>query len=506
MNPICALAFCSFVLSLVLTPLCRDFARRHDLMDQPDQHRKVHQAPVPRIGGVAIMVAVALSMCILGVTPFRSSQFVAAALPFAFRVLPGLLLVFLAGLADDLFGLRPWQKLAAEIAASVYLCLGGVQIHSIATYQLSAWFSVPLTLLWLVGCTNAVNLIDGLDGLATGVGLFATLTIMMAALLQGNSALALATAPLMGALCGFLRYNFNPASVFLGDCGSLSIGFLLGSFGIIWSQKSATMLGMTAPLMALAVPFIDTVLAIVRRALRGRPIFGGDRRHIHHRLLDRGFTPRRVALVLYGLCGVSAALSLLLSVVHGTYAGLIIVLFCTATWVGIQHLGYVEFHVAGRLILPRTFQRIIDAQVRLRTLEEQLRGARDLDQCWDALLTATRNLGFSSLRMRFDHYLRSATWGKTDAPSWTLRIRLSDNDFVEIGHEFGAPVAPTVVAPLADLLHRSLQSDLRPSPSGDPLNPSSLIALSALAGSKPEKRRKPPVREYQFLKLSTTPK
>src|ERR1035441_2910506 len=174
--------------------------------------------------------------------------------------------------------------------------------------------------------TNAFNLIDGLDGLAVGVGIFATATAFLSALLSGNIALALLTAPLLGALLGFLPYNFNPASIFMGDCGSLTVGFLLGCFGVIWSAKAATVLGMTAPLIALAIPLLDTALAISRRFLRHQPIFGADRRHIHHRLLARGFTPRRVAYMIYASAGVTAALALLLSSSHA--GGVALVLFC----------------------------------------------------------------------------------------------------------------------------------------------------------------------------------
>src|SRR6185436_13025698 len=142
---------------------------------------------------------------------------------------------------------------------------------------------LPLTILWLLVCTNAFNLIDGMDGLATGAGLFATLTILLAGMLEGNHALVLAAVPLGGALLGFLRYNFNPASAFLGDSGSLLLGFLLGCFGVIWSFKTATVFGMIAPLMAMSVPILDATLAVARRFLRGRPIFGADRGHVHHR-------------------------------------------------------------------------------------------------------------------------------------------------------------------------------------------------------------------------------
>jgi UDP-GlcNAc:undecaprenyl-phosphate GlcNAc-1-phosphate transferase len=226
-------------------------------------------------------------------------------------LLPAVLVAFATGLLDDIFGLKPWMKLLGQILAAVLACNANVQIHGIGGHAAAgAWWQIPLTILWLVGFSNAFNLIDGLDGLAVGVGLFATATAFLSALLTGNIALAFVTAPLLGALLGFLPYNFNPASIFMGDCGSLTVGFLLGCFGVIWSQKSATLLGMTAPLIAMAIPLLDTALAISRRFLRGQAIFAGDRGHIHHRLLARGFTPRRIAFLLYASAGVLACLSL----------------------------------------------------------------------------------------------------------------------------------------------------------------------------------------------------
>ena len=182
------------------------------------------------------------------------------------------------GILDDLIGIEPWHKLIGQIIAGGLAYWAGIHVQGFGGYNLGPWWSIPLTILWLVGCTNAINLIDGIDGLATGVALFATCTTLIAALLQHNLALALAVVPLAGCLLGFLRYNFNPATIFLGDSGSLFIGFLLGYFSVLWSQKAATMLGMTAPLIALSVPLLDTGLAIFRRFLRRQPIFGADPR------------------------------------------------------------------------------------------------------------------------------------------------------------------------------------------------------------------------------------
>ncbi len=191
----------------------------------------------------------------------------------------------------------------------------GIRVDIHILHSLPAWpgLGFALTVIWLIGCTNAFNLIDGMDGLAAGVGLVATVTMLIAALTQGNLPLALATMPLAGCLLGFLRYNFNGASVFLGDSGSLLIGFLLGCYGALWSEKSVTLVALTVPLLAVSIPLLEVVLSIVRRYLRNRPIFEADRGHIHHKLLERGLSPEGAVLTIYAFCGVVALLSLLAS-------------------------------------------------------------------------------------------------------------------------------------------------------------------------------------------------
>ena len=287
MYSILILGICSFVLSFALTPLFRDLFLRLGYVDRPGHGRKVHLLPVPRIGGIPIMLAFMGSVVILYLLPLQGGHVVAESMPRAWKFFPAVLTVFAVGLLDDIVGLKPWQKLAGEIVAASLACFGGLQL-TVHGSAFPAWLNVPLTIFWLILCTNAFNLIDGIDGLAAGVGLCATLTSLGTGLLQQNFALALATVPLAGALFGFLRYNFSPATIFLGDSGSLSIGFLLGCYGIIWVEKSATMLGLVAPVIALSVPLLDTILAVARRIVRGEHIFHADRRHIHHLLLDRG--------------------------------------------------------------------------------------------------------------------------------------------------------------------------------------------------------------------------
>ena len=290
MQPLLLLAFCTFLFALIYTPLCRDLFRKLGVFDHPDADRKIHNQPIPRVGGIAM--ALALGSTYLVTLLLRGWLKPIPGLDLAWRVLPGACIVFLTGLLDDWITLRPWQKFLGQLLGSGWAYFAGLQVSGMAGFHAQHWLSLPLTLFWLVLCTNAFNLIDGVDGLATGVGLFATLTMVLAAFLQNNLALAAVTLPLAGFLLGFLRYNFNPANVFLGDSGSLLIGFLLGCYGVIWSDKSATLLGMTAPLMALFVPLLDVGLSVVRRFLRHQPIFDADRGHIHHRLLDRGLTPR----------------------------------------------------------------------------------------------------------------------------------------------------------------------------------------------------------------------
>ena len=309
-------------------------------------------------------------------------------------------MIFATGLIDDLVGLKPWQKLLGQAGAAGLAYWAGVRVAVFAGVGEGAGGRLPLTLFWLIACTNAFNLVDGLDGLAAGMGLVATLTLLAAALLHGNSPLASAAVPLVGALVGFLCYNFNPATVFLGDSGALLIGFLLGCFGAVWTEKSDTLISMTVPLLALSIPLLDVSLAILRRFLRNQPIFAADRGHIHHRLIDRGLTPRRAVLVLYLVCAMAAAFALLLTMPHaGRYYGLVMLAVCGVVWLGIRQLRYAEFGLASRLLFGGELQRTLGGQLRLERLAEELGQAADEDHCWRLVAAAARDFGFDSIRL-----------------------------------------------------------------------------------------------------------
>jgi UDP-GlcNAc:undecaprenyl-phosphate/decaprenyl-phosphate GlcNAc-1-phosphate transferase len=442
----------SFLLSLVLTPVVRNLFRRWEVVDHPDASLKVHKEPVPRVGGIAIALSYVTSFGLLLLVGLNGGTFVQGGFSVAVRLLPAVALIFGVGLFDDLFGLKPWQKFIGQILAASVTYLAGIHVDAFGGYYFSSWWSFPATVFWLVLCTNAVNLIDGLDGLAAGVGLFAAVTMSLAALLQDNFTLASATVPLAGCLLGFLRYNFSPATIFLGDSGSLLVGFLLGCYGILWSQKSATILGMAAPLLALSIPLLDTVLAIARRFLRREPIFSGDRRHIHHRLLDRGLSPREVALVLYAVCGVGAISSLLIA--NRKLTALTIPLICGIAWIGIQYLGYIEFGVAGRMFANGTFRRILSLQITLQNYEEELIAAQTPEGCWDTIERAGRELGFEYVRLilpeRQFHYLGQINSGIL----CEVQVAISDEASLEIAARSGDASHAHGLVPFAEMMGR----------------------------------------------------
>ena len=472
MHSLLWLGFRAFIISLILTPICRDVFRSYGVVDQPGA-RKVHRYPIPRVGGLAIAIAYLLAYVL--VRPDDGSP-LAQQLSLVWRLLPGAALAFGIGFLDDLFDLHAWIKLLGQIGAAGLACVGGVRVLSVGGAVTNAWWNIPLTLLWVLACMNAFNLVDGLDGLAAGVGLFATLTVFTAALMQHNMVLAVATFPLAGALLAFLCYNFNPATIFLGDSGALLIGYLLGCYAAIWSNKSATFLGMTAPLMALSIPLLDVGLAIVRRFLRHQPIFAADRGHIHHRLLDRGFTPRRAALALYGLCGLAAAFSLLQGVMH-SFSGALLLLFGVFVLLGIQYLGYAEFDLAGRLLFSGEFQRSVGAQLELRKFRAALAAAGTPAGCWEVIREACAKFGFHEVRLSLAGEVFEYSSDESGAPGWTVRVPLSNGDYVSLARPFASTVLAMVVAPFVDSL-REILLEKFPEIATNEANPPAAVSLA----------------------------
>jgi len=295
-------------LAAALTPAVRALGRRWGLVDPPGG-RKIHTIEVPRLGGVGVTLAAVLSLATVTALGWASVSDVVSWAP----ALLGVVIVFGVGLRDDLKPVRPVVKLAFQVLAALVAIAMGVRIDHVTlvgTTHPLGWLGVPVTLLWIVGLTNAFNLMDGLDGLATGLAIIAAATCATVSISRGDTQGGLLLGALLGALCGFLPYNFNPATIFLGDSGSLVVGHVLAVTAINGWQKGATALAVAVPLLIFALPISETLLSIVRRT-RGhgvRHIFSADREHLHYQLLGLGLSHRAAVLLLYV---VSLALSLL---------------------------------------------------------------------------------------------------------------------------------------------------------------------------------------------------
>ena len=328
---------------LLVTPGVILFADKTGAMDAPDA-RKVHKKPIPRIGGIGIWLAFMIAITVAAsYTEVPDEQ--------EFELL-GLMvsgtLIVLIGVIDDYRDLPAKVKLLGQIVAASVLVIGfDVRIDFVTDpfgdYIFLEYLAIPLTIFWVVGITNTVNLIDGLDGLAAGVSSIAAVTICLVALQQGDLFIATLTACLAGAAVGFLYYNFNPAKIFMGDSGSMFLGFMLSGISVIGAVKSATTIALIVPILALGLPIMDTTFAIVRRYRGGVPIFKPDKGHLHHRLLDMGFTQRQAVLLMYVISALLGLSAVALTEVSGQIAVLIVCVVLAAVLFGAKKIGI--FHM-----------------------------------------------------------------------------------------------------------------------------------------------------------------
>jgi UDP-GlcNAc:undecaprenyl-phosphate GlcNAc-1-phosphate transferase len=256
-----------------------------------------------------------------------------------------------------------------------------------------------------------------------------------------------------------LVFNFIPATIFLGDGGSLWVGFLLACYGVIWCDKSVTVMSITAPMMALAIPLLDTALSITRRFLRRQPIFTADRGHIHHRLLDRGLSPRQAALLLYAAGGVGAGLSLLQSGSAMT-RGLTLAVFCLLVWTAIRYLGYREFALAANLLRQSTLRSMLQSDYSLQTYEESLAAANNVDECWRTIRQIAREFRFTCVELKIGDHSYEEKLDSSVNGQWMLHIPVSESDYVLFKYQFEASPSVLAIGPLANLLRRSLAAKI----------------------------------------------
>jgi len=357
----------SAVISLLITPLIQLIARKLNILDFPSE-RKVHLKPIPILGGIPIFIAFNLTI-FLGILfnfeyleKFYTSKWTS--------IFIAQIIILGIGIYDDIKKTKPWIKFLFQTFAGSLLIVSGFGIHIITnpftgnSINLGILF-IPITILWVVGITNALNLIDGLDGLATGTSFIACITIFGIAYTYQNIGIALVSLILAGSVLGFLRYNFYPAKIFLGDSGSLLLGFLLAVLSLQGSHKGAVMVTVLAPILVLGLPIMDTLLTMIRRflkpihpvnyqnengkiknlLLKGLSIFEADKDHIHHRLLKIGFSQKKVVLILYGICVVLCALAFVTIAWKNLNIILFLVAIIIASFIGIKSLKYKEFKI-----------------------------------------------------------------------------------------------------------------------------------------------------------------
>jgi UDP-GlcNAc:undecaprenyl-phosphate GlcNAc-1-phosphate transferase len=402
-----AIFFLSLLFSFVLTRYVRDTSILRGWVAKPSHERHLHSNPLPRLGGVAIFVSFSLSMVAAAIMAAYVPQLHSA---FTFKTLFTILgpaaIIFLLGVYDDLHTVGPYVKFAVQAVAASMLFLGGLRILNIPVlfgdHQLPWFVGLPFTILWVLAITNAFNLIDGLDGLAAGSALFSTLVAFVVALLNGYSLVTVMTIALAGAILGFLRFNFNPATIFLGDSGSLFIGFLLSALALAGAQKAPTIVAVAIPVVSFGLPILETSLSILRRLISGRPVFTADREHIHHKLLQHGLSHRQVVVVLYGVSAIFALLSLFLLWPTGSSLGLVLAVLGTGIWIGVQRLGYLELGELAR-VAQRTFEQrqIVINNLAIRRATEELKAARDYEQVRRILVAAFSSNDFDGFAVRF---------------------------------------------------------------------------------------------------------
>lgn len=408
MTTILAAFAISLLLALALTPLVGSIGRRFGIVDHPSQ-RKIHTTPIPRIGGVAIYAAFALTIAVALIYPTDVSRKMLLHSSLAWCA-AGATLVFLMGLADDVLPLPPASKFAGQILAASLAYTGGVRIINVSLPWLPDFplhfLSFPVTVFWFLLVVNAINLIDGLDGLAAGVSFFVSLVLMVLALMAAKYDLALALAVLCGACMGFLRYNFNPASIFMGDAGSYFLGYSLAALSIVGAMKSQASVAMLIPAVALGLPLMDTLLAPIRRFITGRDMFRPDSGHIHHKLVRMGLTHRRSVLILYGVTVFFGVLALIMVNARDEKVGLLFFILAVVVILGFRKIGYLEYLAVDKMF--GYFHDVTDvmgvSKERRTFLARQIaiNDARNIDEMWQRIVDALELLAFDRAEMRFN--------------------------------------------------------------------------------------------------------
>ena len=423
--------FGACVLSLAITPLVRHLARLRGFVDRPDGRRKTHREAVALGGGAALLVSVLATIGVVlayatytGFPLINTANFV----PLC-ALAVGAVGIVLLGLLDDLVGLRGRHKLLGQFAVVGLLIYGGIEIEAFSVFGHNielGWFVIPATAFWLIGTTNAINLIDGIDGLAGSIGFILSLTVAAIAGWQGHVMETCIMLALAGAQLGFLRYNFAPASIYLGDAGSMFIGLVCGTIAVISCAKASTAMAFAVPIAVWLVPIVDSFAALVRRKMTGRSMFTPDRGHLHHSLLVRGWTVQQAALFI-ALISATTCLSAVLSfymrnelIALMTIVAVMLFLIFTRTF------GHIEFALV-RDRMSRYAKSLVGATphdaTKLRESCIQLQGSREWRKLWAAIVESAETHRLLKIQLSIHipaiHEAFYATWEcpKSSKPS-----------------------------------------------------------------------------------------
>ncbi len=399
-----ALAF-----SLCLTPLARKLGQKLGAMDKPDK-RKIHIHPIPRTGGLAIFTSflVTLSISDLFTTTLTEQLVINRQVMF---FLGGAVTVFGIGILDDFFSLGPKLKLGFQILAASLAYYGGIQISELTILGFHLNFGITgyfITVFWFVLFINAINLFDGLDGLAAGVSFFVSFIMIILMIMRQEYLIAMMFAALGGTILGFLRYNFNPASIFMGDSGSYFLGYTLAGLSIFGAFKSEISTALLIPILAMGVPLLDTILAPVRRFMLGRKIFNPDNAHIHHKLIGMGFSIRNAVLLIYAVSIGLCIASLLIVNMEDETGGFFLTIILLSAFFVIRRLGYIEYididiflawvrGVSDEIGISHERRSFLNHQV-------EINDSSNLHTLWSNTVTALQRLGFETAKLHLNDH------------------------------------------------------------------------------------------------------
>jgi UDP-N-acetylmuramyl pentapeptide phosphotransferase/UDP-N-acetylglucosamine-1-phosphate transferase len=451
--------FATVLVAMFLVPVVSRLAKKYRLVDAPGP-RKVHRIPIPRIGGIAFVLstlAVVLPVFFLDNNIGRSfrkdqTQFLVLLAAASF--------IFVVGLIDDLGSVRGRTKLLCLVVAALAVCASGATLRSVSIgtwFEFSTgWAAWPLTVLWITMITVCMNLIDGLDGLAAGIAAIVCGAVALLAYLTDQAAMVVLMLALLGSVTGFLFFNSYPAKIFMGDCGSMFLGFLIGASSVVCQAKTSTAVGLTLPFLAMGVPIFDTIFAVIRRrVLERRSAFAPDRRHLHHRLMDLGLNQRTVVIIIYAITVINASLGVFILTAESSWTigllavGLLLLLALFVYLSGNRPYGILKAvgHNWGMAREARIEQHSFESA------EVKMRDTKSFDAWWETLCDMGGRMHFQSIELwsRRNGQLASArVWyssvipaGKTaqlrlplrgnDATEWEMQASIRIDGYLELG-------------------------------------------------------------------------